>query len=135
MPVFGERSEKNLSEAHPTLQDLFNRVVRVYDCAVIEGYRGKEEQDRAFDKGHSQLKFPQSKHNRWPAEAVDVVPWFADEPHIRWEDRETMYHFAGVVRGVAIALGYDIRWGGDWDGDYNIHDQTFFDLVHFEIVT
>ena len=50
-----------------------------------------------------------------------------------------MYFFGGVVLGIAKMLKAEgkidssIRWGGDWDGDTHIKDQTFIDLPHFEI--
>jgi hypothetical protein len=34
---------------------------------------------------------------------------------------------------VAEETGVDIRWGGDWDGDRSLEDQTFHDLPHFEV--
>jgi hypothetical protein len=27
-----------------------------------------------------------------------------------------------------------VRWGGDWDGDFETKDNKFDDLVHFEIL-
>lgn len=33
-----------------------------------------------------------------------------------------------------IGLTGRIRWGGDWDRDHDVKDQTFNDLVHFEVV-
>ena len=47
MPYFGERSTRNLKEAAPELQRLFNEVIKHRDCAVIEGHRPQEEQDAA----------------------------------------------------------------------------------------
>ena len=44
----------------------------------------------------------------------------------------TFYYFGGFVLGTAQEMGLDIRWGGDWDGDRSISDQSFDDLVHFE---
>lgn len=44
------------------------------------------------------------------------------------------YHFAGFVLATAARLGTPIRWGGDWDGDGDFMDQTFDDLVHFELL-
>jgi peptidoglycan L-alanyl-D-glutamate endopeptidase CwlK len=31
-------------------------------------------------------------------------------------------------------MTHDVRYGGDWDGDKDINDQTFNDTVHFELV-
>ena len=126
---FGARSLKNLSEAHPDLQILFNAVIKYYDCSVIEGFRPREEQDKAYHSGRSKLKFPQSKHNQTPARAVDVVPYPID-----WNDRDRFHHFGGFVLGTAYALGIKIRWGGDWSRDNNFKDQTFYDWPHFELI-
>ena len=30
-------------------------------------------------------------------------------------------------------MGVDIRWGGDWNGDFNLKNQNFYDLPHFEV--
>lgn len=128
MPKFGNRSKKNLSEAHPLLQEVFEEVVKHYDCSVIEGHRPQEEQDKAYHAGKSKLKYPQSKHNKKPSLAVDVVPHPID-----WNDRDRFYYFGGLVMGIAAAKGIDIRWGGDWDSDNDFKDQSFHDLPHFEL--
>lgn len=129
MPTFGDRSKQNLSEAHPDLQKLFNEVVRYFDCSVIEGRRGQEEQDKLFHSGMSKVQYPNSKHNSTPSMAVDIVPY-----PVVWSDTDRMYYFAGIVKGIALSMGIKIRWGGDWDSDTEVHDQTFMDLPHFELV-
>jgi peptidoglycan L-alanyl-D-glutamate endopeptidase CwlK len=129
MPSFGKRSRANLDTAHESLQKLFDEVVKEYDCAVIEGHRNQERQDRLFFEGKSKLKFPNGKHNKVPSLAVDVVPYPID-----WSDKVRFYHFAGYVKGVASQLGIKVRWGGDWDSDNDLNDQTFFDLPHFELI-
>ena len=41
---------------------------------------------------------------------------------------------AGRVMQEADRLGVTLRYGGDWDMDETVvSDQTFQDLVHFEI--
>ena len=133
MPRFGTRSKSNLSEAHEDLQKLFNEVIKHYNCSVIEGYRGEEEQNKAFDQGRSGFKFPSSEHNQEPSLAVDVVPWFESRPHIRWDATKKFYEFGGFVQAIAKMLGVEIRWGGNWDMDDELRDQSFFDLPQFEI--
>ena len=128
MAKFGKRSRRNLVGAHKDLQRLFNEVVKTFDCAVLCGHRNSREQDRAFHEGRSKLRFPNSNHNSLPSLAVDVVPWPID-----WEDKNRSHHFAGFVRGMANCMGLEIRWGGDWDGDFNLRDQSFIDLPHFEL--
>ncbi len=46
--------------------------------------------------------------------------------------RQTL--FAGYVLATAKAMGIDLRWGGDWSMDFEVRDNQFDDLVHFEIV-
>lgn len=125
---FGKRSEKNLETCHEDLQKVFREVIRYVDCAIICGHRGKEEQEQAFLEGRSKLRFPESKHNQLPSRAVDVLPYPVD-----WEDDRRFYYFAGFVMATAQSLGIELRYGGDWDGDYNLKDQNFFDLPHFEL--
>jgi hypothetical protein len=56
------------------------------------------------------------------------------------QDLEQIYHFVGFVQGVASKL-YDqglilhkLRSGADWNDNKNIKDQTFNDLMHFELI-
>jgi hypothetical protein len=128
MPIFGKQSRKNLESCHEDLQKLFNEVIKHFDCSVICGHRGQEEQDRAFHDGRSKLKFPESKHNKTPSLAADVVPYPID-----WKDTERFYMFVGVVRGIAAMMGISIRCGADWNGNMEIKDQNFHDLPHFEL--
>lgn len=129
MPSFFKRSRGRLQTCDPRLVDIFERVVMDFDCTVLCGHRSKLVQDEAFRQGKSKLKWPNSKHNSKPSMAVDVAPYPID-----WTDTKRFYYFAGFVMGVAAECGYKLRWGGDWDGDTQVNDQTFMDLVHFEIV-
>ena len=134
MPSFSSTSEEKLDTCHPDLVRLFREVIKTRDCTILDGHRGAEEQNEAFRKGYSRLAFPHSKHNSVPSMAIDVAPYFECEPHIRWNDSESFYNFIGYVQRVADELGVKIRSGADWDMDYDFHDQTFFDLPHFELV-
>jgi hypothetical protein len=128
MPKFGKTSKKRLATCDKSLQDLFNEVVKNFDCSVLVGHRGEKEQNEAYDKGNSQVRWPKGKHNSNPSTAVDVAPYPID-----WEDRERFTYFAGFVMGVAANLGISLRWGGDWDSDTDLSDNNFDDLVHFEL--
>lgn len=127
MPRFSSRSLERLETCDPRLQAIFNVVIRNFDCTILEGYRGEEAQNEAYRAGKSTLKYPESKHNRRPSLAVDVAPYPID-----WDDTERFYYFGGYVVGIADSLRIDVRWGGDWDSDTLVHDQSFFDLPHFE---
>ena len=129
MAKLGKSSEERLNTCHPDLQKVFRRVVEKYDLTITCGTRGEAEQNEAFRTGKSKVQFPKSKHNLTPSLAVDAVPYPID-----WNDRSRFYHFAGYVLGIAEGMGIKLRWGGDWDGDFDLKDQKFFDLPHFELV-
>ena len=129
MPKFSDKSLGILRGCHSDLIRLFQEVIKNYDCTVLCGQRTKEEQDEAFRTGKSKLEYPNSKHNKSPSMAVDVVPYPID-----WKDTKRFYHFMGYVKGIADQLDIKIRCGGDWDGDNDFKDQSFHDLPHFELL-
>jgi peptidoglycan L-alanyl-D-glutamate endopeptidase CwlK len=129
MPRYSQRSKDRLATCHNHLQVLFNEVIKHFDCTILEGTRDKEAQDKYFKEGKTKVKYPNSKHNRFPSLAVDVAPYPVD-----WRNTARFYYFAGFVKGIAMQMGIKIRWGGDWDGDTEVRDQSFNDLPHFEVI-
>ena len=128
MPKFGKKSQSQLDTCDEDLKELFEVVVKYFDCSVLEGHRNMYWQDKYFNEGKSKVKFPKGKHNANPSNAVDVVPYPVD-----WKDTDRMYYFAGFVKGIAAVMGIPIRWGGDWDDDTEVKDTNFKDLPHFEL--
>ena len=128
MPRFSTKSKSKLHSCDERLINLFNKVVKHFDCMVLEGHRGEEKQNAAYDKGNSKVRYPNGKHNQSPSVAVDVAPYPID-----WADRDRFHYFGGYVLGVAKQMGLNIRWGGDWNQDAQTKDNKFDDLVHFEI--
>ena len=61
------------------------------------------------------------------------MPWHKSEPHIPWTDIKKIIHFSGYVLGIAQSMGIKVRWGGDWDSDFDLEDQHFMDYAHFEV--
>ena len=130
MATFGVRSRRALGQVRDELVVLAEEALAVgMDFTVLEGYRSEEAQEDLFHRGLSKLRGGQSKHNRDPAEAIDVAPWPID-----WRDTQRFYHLAGIIRAKAHELGLAIRWGGDWDCDFDLRDQSFMDLGHYELV-
>lgn len=130
MPSFSQESLDKLNTCHPDLQIILNEVIKHFDCKVLCGHRNKQEQDKAYRNGFSKVRWPNSKHNTTPSMAVDVAPYVVD-----YNDRERITYFAGYVMAIALSLGINLRWGGDWDMDTQVNDNAFDDLVHFELVT
>lgn len=144
MPVFGKDSLFQFRTLHPRLQSLLSKVVARYDCKITEGHRGEEAQNRAFREGKSKLRFPNGNHNAYPSRAADVYPFpvalggpLVDKDgkiiQANLQALLRFHHFAGYVQGVAAEAEIEIRWGGDWDSDFDFTDERFRDLVHFEL--
>ena len=129
MPSYSTRSKAKLETCHPLLQEVFKEVIKHFDHTIICGHRNQEAQDEAFRAGFSKKRYPEGRHNSQPSLAVDALPYPID-----WQDRERHVLFAGYVLGVAETLGVSLRWGGDWDSDYETSDTTFWDAAHFELV-
>ena len=128
MASFGKKSKENLSTCHSDLQKVFYEVVKTFDCSVLEGHRDERRQNKLFEEGKTKVKFPNGRHNSNPSNAVDVTPY-----PVNWEDRERQTLFAGFVIGIARSMGINLRWGGDWDQDFQVMDNRFDDFPHFEI--
>ena len=128
MPKFGRKSKERLSTCEGNLQKVFNEVIKHVDCSVLEGHREKDRQNKLFEEGKTKVKYPNGRHNRQPSSAVDVTPYPVD-----WKDRERQTLFAGFVIGVASQMGINLRWGGDWDQDFQVVDNRFDDFPHFEL--
>lgn len=129
MPKYSQKSLTQLNTCHADLQKLFKEVVKEFDNTILEGHRGEAAQNKAYADGNSKLRWPNGKHNKKPSIAVDAIPYPID-----WNDRERMSYFAGYVKGIAHSMGIKIRWGGDWDNDTEVKDNSFDDLVHFELI-
>jgi len=110
MPAFSNISKQRLAECDPRLQQLFNEIIKTYDCTILVGHRGQAEQDQAVHDGKSQTPWPTSKHNSQPSMAVDACPYPVD-----WNNIDNFIFFAGYVLATADRLGIKIRWGGNWD--------------------
>ena len=132
MPNFSNASLEKLKTCDPRIQKVFLEVVKIFDCKILCGHRGKEAQHQAFIEGKSKLDWPLGEHNHEPSFAVDVAPCINGKPS---ENEKLCRFFAGIVFAIAKIYGIKIgfRWGGDWDMDFDFSDQTFNDLFHFEL--
>lgn len=123
---FSRTSLERLRGVDTRLQDIAHRVVLSHhDCTVIYGLRTEAEQARLVQEGLS--KTMDSKH--LTGRAIDLAPYPID-----WDNTKRFYYFAGMVLAVADEMGIRLRWGGDWDMDNDLDDQSFMDLVHFELL-
>ena len=128
---YGKNSKRNLSECTENLQKIGYVLITIMDVSCVEGHRNKHDQNKAYEAKLSFIKWPFGKHNKKPSEAVHFLPY----PKGWKSTREEFVYMAGIVKGIATVFGIKIRWGGDWDSDNDLHDQTFMDLAHFEEIT
>ncbi len=131
MPRFGKRSKERLKGVDAKLQNVLNEVVKYFDITIIEGLRSQERQNELVAQGKSKTKF--GKHVQ--GKAVDIAPYPID-----WNARDDFHYLGGFMLGMAASMGIKIRWGGDWNasslfkGQRTTKDNSFDDLVHFEIL-
>ena len=152
MSQYSKKSVDYLETCDTKLIELGYAVLKIHDHSVLEGFRAEAEQNEYYEQGLSQVKWPYGKHNTYPSKAVHFKPYPIDWDEVLLMDwiltgnnvdkerlekafREyaKLYFFAGIVKAKAIELGTTVRWGGDWDGDYDFNDQSFHDLLHWEI--
>ena len=136
MPRFGSRSKSRLKGVNAKLVNVLNEAIKIYDFTIIEGLRTKRRQKDLYDKGKT--KVMHSKH--MDGLAVDLAPY-----PVNFEDTKRFFYLAGIIKVIAMKLGANIRWGGDWNKDQVFTSrgltnkkgtdskQNFNDYVHFEI--
>jgi len=140
MPNFGRRSAGRLETCDPRLQEVMRAAIREFDFSVLHGHRSPEEQIKLYAIGRTTElgrkpvttkngTTKKSKHNYSPSKAIDVAPYPVD-----FNDTDRIRYLAGYIMGVAAERGVKLKWGGDWDRDFETNDNTFEDLLHFEVI-
>ena len=137
MPSFSPTSQARLDTCHPYIIKVFNAVVAVTDCTIIEGQRTVETQREYYRTGKSKInpddpeQLEKAMHVKSPSLAIDALPYPVD-----WQDKERIACYAGFVLGTAHQYGVRLRWGGNWDRDLTVLNATagFFDGPHFELI-
>jgi peptidoglycan L-alanyl-D-glutamate endopeptidase CwlK len=119
MAKWSKKSAEILNTCDGDLIKLFNEVLKVHNCSILDGHRDEETQNRYYDEGKSRLRHPASKHNFFPSRAVDSI-FFPFDEH-SWDDRERFLYFRGIVYGIASQMGIKLNKTIQWD------------LGHFEL--
>ncbi|MBQ2174790.1 MAG: M15 family metallopeptidase [Alphaproteobacteria bacterium] len=116
MPRFSKISKERLETCHPDIQAVCNELIKQYDFSVLCGHRGEKEQNQAYKKGTSQVKYPNSAHNKKPSLAVDLAPYPID-----WDNlsrfREMIIRFDTVANMLRAEgkIESDFVYGGYWN--------------------
>lgn len=152
MPEFNSaRSARVIQELVLPLKVVLLVAIKHIDFSLVQGARPLGEQVRLFDNGQSELDgiTQISKHQVWTSEelpngytearpkawAVDILPAPYTLHGIKaYDDRPRFTQYAGFILGIGANMGIELRWGGDWNGDFSYHDQKFHDLPHLELV-
>lgn len=129
MPTFGRTSTQRLATLDAELQEILKEAIKHVDFSIVWGHRDMEAQNKAFAEGNSKLRWPTSKHNAFPSNAVDIVPYPGG-----YEARlERFYEMATYVLQAANYEGVPIRWGGHWK-NYTGRGDLDRDWAHFELM-
>ena len=136
MRTWSKTSQIIHDQLHERLQVLVTRIRdEVTDITLIYphgGHRDRETQNAMFENSKSKVRYPDSKHNRRPSQAIDLQPY--PYPKLNVKVWGALGYIAGHAHRIAAEEGFSIRWGGDWDGDGDMTDQTFDDLFHLELI-
>lgn len=139
MPKLDPESMTKLQTCHQQIQDAVILCAEYWPgkIKVTCGHRGAAEQVKLLAEKRTKVPWPQSKHNVFPSMAVDLAIVEPDGT-IKWgtkEDPEIQEwtFFAGFFMCCLRHCGINARWGGDWDGDLDMDDNSFNDFPHFEI--
>jgi peptidoglycan L-alanyl-D-glutamate endopeptidase CwlK len=118
---FSKREEARLLSCHLDLQRIVRRVhIERMPLIVVCGHRGEKDQNAHFAAKTSKLKWPHSRHNVFPSEAVDLAPFPLD-----WKDLGRFAQLADHMLEIAHLEGVTLIWGGSW--------PKFQDFGHFEM--
>lgn len=143
---YGASSRAKLATVHEELRETFELALswQIYDITIIYGWRGEADQEQAFLAGNSTKHWPESKHNACDmngeplSNAVDFAPWCRlpnGTMGIPWKDTHAFAVIGGILLAASHQLGYNIRYGGDWDMDGLTTDQKLMDWGHVERVS
>lgn len=151
MPSFGRKSKQEWTTLHWDLKIILDRAIQIYDFSILQGARPDAEQARLFALGRSKVDgvTKKSNHQVRPDErgnlvshAVDIAPYKKGlDPFNKSEySLRRFYFLMGIIFSVAESLyntghiTHHVRFGIDWDGDFDYSDQSFHDLPHIELV-
>lgn len=158
MPSFGTSSQKRLNTCESDIQIICDEAIKIIDFSIITGHRTEEKQNALYPK-YTKLLWPDGKHNSFPSRAIDIAPYISPYGAIFGSKAQLLdiqdkllnegksrslkqindfvlksyARLIGHIEAIAAIKGIDIRVGIDWDGDFNMLDQTFHDLGHWEL--
>lgn len=135
MYQLSQRSKQRISTTDERVQIIVEEAIRIspidFGIPAYGGKRTDEEQHELFEQGKSKCDGYSKRSRHQSGLAFDIFPYVGGKADY---DPRYCFMLAGVFLSVANDFGYKLKFGGDWDMDMDLDDQTFFDLVHFELV-
>jgi peptidoglycan L-alanyl-D-glutamate endopeptidase CwlK len=113
MPRWSKKSAERLYTCDTDLIRLFDEVLKVHNCSILDGHRDQYRQNLYYKEKKSKVEWPNSKHNKNPSRAADVIFYPYNEHS--WDDREKFKFFRGIVYGIASQLGIRLNKTIEWD--------------------
>lgn len=126
--------QEKLKTAHPLLERWFNTTIKpeFVNAHISWAYRGKDDQNKAYKEGVSQVKWPNSKHNKTTSEGAlcsEAIDLF-EQVNGRSKFDSLFY---AHVNGHIDKCGWEnfIKWGLT----RNIKGHVLhYDKCHFEVI-
>ena len=124
---YGKKSQRVLDSLNEDLAEILTEAIKWVDISLVEGKRSPERQAEL-------LKFCKTKtikSKNIDGKAIDFAHYHNG---IQWDHRENFIYAGGIIKGIACMMGIKVIYGGDWDSDNNLYDNSFDDLCHIELV-
>lgn len=126
------RSREKYASLCDELKIVVDELLEHVDITLLDSYREEARQNMLYFSKQSKVKWPDSKHNVWPSDAIDLQPYpYPTDEKVLWA---TLGLIAGRAMEIAEKHGFKLRWGFDWDSDGDLTDQSFYDGFHLEVV-
>ncbi len=139
--AWGTRSLQRRGSVRPELQKIADLAIEMspFDLTFTEGHRNERWQIAFYAQGRTSpgsivtdVQWPHGTHNAVPSNAMHLDPY-----PINYKDTDKYVLMAGVVWAAAVVLELNdhLRWGRDWDRDFDLTDQRrILYFAHFEWV-
>lgn len=133
--VFGKKSQERIATVEHPLQKILYHAIAIspIDFGIPQhgGRRDEETQYELFRTGKSKCDGVKIKSRHQSGEAIDIYAFVNGKAS--WDPRYLSV-LAGVLMAAAKDLGYVLKWGGDFDRDWNLDEGDSWDMGHFELV-
>ena len=107
-----EHNLEKVSELHPKLVKVIEKIT--IPLFIVCAFRDESAQNEAFRTAKSKFIWPHSNHNKWPARAVDIMPWFDTVPNIRWDNTDAILNMIKEIKLEAYRQNVKLIYGAEW---------------------